>query len=98
MFFNYTMATKTQIAQWKDELQRDFKSCDPYFINLICELYESNPDYVKKVVKKKFKKVEVDTPKEIVGAVNIIKDPTPEVIDKYFKAPIVIKDEEHQEP
>jgi hypothetical protein len=88
------MATKTQISLWKNELKRDFPNCDPYFINLICEIYETNPEYVKKVVKKKFKNVEVETPKEILGAVNVIKDPSPEIIDKYFNAPVVIKNDD----
>jgi hypothetical protein len=91
------MATKTQIAQWKEELKTSFPNCDPYFINLICDIYETNPEYIKKVVKKKFKKVEVETPKEIIGSVNVIKDPSPEIIDKYFKAPIVIKDDDQVE-
>jgi len=88
------MATKAQLKQWKAELTRDYPTCEPYFIDLILELYEKNPEYIKKLPKRKFKEVTAETPKEIVGAVSVINNPSEEIIKKYFKEPTVIKEDE----
>jgi hypothetical protein len=66
------MATDIQIKQWRTELLNDYKSCDPYFIDLVLSLYKNDAEYVKKFSKKKFKKVEYEVPSEIVGGVSII--------------------------
>jgi len=88
------MATKAQIKQWKAELQQHYPNCEPYFIDLVCDMYEKNPEYVKKASKKKFKPIEHNTPNEIIGAVSIINNPDEDMLNKYFKPPIVIKDDE----
>ena len=91
---NKTMATKSQILQWRAELIKDYPTTDPYFIDLILELYEKNPDYVKRLPKRKFKNVNKETPKEIIGSVSVINNPSEEIINKYFQPPIVLKDDE----
>lgn len=92
------MATKAQLKQWKAELTRDYPTCQEYFIDLILELYEKNPEYVKKLPKRKFKEVKTETPKEIVGAVSVINNPSDEIISKYFQPAIVLKDDEQTAP
>jgi hypothetical protein len=81
--------TTIQKKQWKQELMRDFPNCEEYFINLVLDLYEKNADYVRKLNKKKFKPIEQETPKEIVGAIEVVPG-TEEVIKKYFQEPIYI--------
>jgi hypothetical protein len=82
--------TTIQKKQWKEELMRDFPNCEEYFINLVLDLYEKNADYVKKLNKKKFKPLEQETPKEIVGAIEIVNGCDEAFIKKYFQEPIYI--------
>lgn len=91
------MATKAQIRQWKEELKRDFPTCEPYFIDLVCDIYEKNPEYMKKLPKKKFKPVENTTPAEIMGAVQVLNNPSDEILNKYFKKPLVIEGDETED-
>ena len=84
------MATDTQIKQWRTELMNDYKNCDPYFIDLVLSLYKNDPEYVKKLGKNKFKKVEHEVPSELVGNVSIIDASDTEKINHYFKEPIVL--------
>lgn len=92
------MATEVQIKQWRKELMKDYPTTDPYFIDLVLDLYKYNPDYIKKLPKKKVKPVET-TPieKEVVGAVSVIPADDTETINKYFKQPIELKDDEHHD-
>lgn len=90
------MASEHQLKQWRKELLADFKHCDPYFIDLVLDLYKHNPDYVKKLPKRKFKEVKQDLPREIVGACSVINNPDDEFISKYFKPPITLTEEEAQ--
>lgn len=91
------MATEIQLKQWKKELMAEFPNCEPFFIDLVLDLYKHNPDYVKKLPKQKVKPVEAKPlPKEIVGCVDVVRQPTADFIDKYFKKPIYLPPEEEQ--
>jgi hypothetical protein len=79
--------TQTQRKQWKQELMRDYPNIEPYFIDILLDLYDKNPEYVKKLPKRKFKPVEQKTPKEIVGAVSVVDGSNEEFVKKYFKEP-----------
>jgi hypothetical protein len=90
------MATDIQLKQWRSELKRDYPQIEDYFLNLVIDLYKANPDYVKKLSKKKFKEASNDIPHEIVGAVNIIPADDKETMDKYFKEAIVLPKEDDE--
>lgn len=84
----------SQKAKWKQELLRDFPNVETYFIDLVLDLYEKNPEYVKKLSKKKIKDFKpVEVPKEIVGACSVVNNPDEEYINRYFKPPITITEE-----
>lgn len=88
------MATETQIKTWRSELKRDFPKCDDFFLDLVLDLYKHNPEYVKKLSKKKFKEVTSDIPHEIVGAVDVIPSTDTDFMNKYFKEPLMLPAEE----
>lgn len=87
------MATEIQMKQWRSELKRDYPQCADYFIDLVLDLYKANPEYVKKLHKKKFQELTNDTPKEIVGAVDVIPSTDTEAMKKYFKEPVMLPKE-----
>lgn len=89
------MASDHQLKQWRKELMADFPNVEPYFLDLVLDLYKHNPDYVKKLPKRKFKEVKQNLPSEIVGACSVINNPNDEFINRYFKEPLIIKDEEN---
>ena len=84
------MATEMQLKTWRAELKRDYPKIEDYFLDLVLDLYKNNPDYVKKLSKKKFKDVSGDIPREIVGAVDVIPSTNTELMNKYFKEPVVL--------
>ena len=86
------MATESQLKEWKKQLIKDFPQVEGYFIDLVLDLYKSNPDYIKKLPKRKFKEIKDEVPKEIVGVVNVVPADAPEV-KKWFKEPIYIPPE-----
>jgi hypothetical protein len=79
--------TPSQKKQWKQELMRDYANIEPFFLDLVLDLYEKNPDYVKKLHKKKFKPVTNEVPKEIVGGITVVDGTDEAFIKKYFKEP-----------
>lgn len=91
------MTTEHILKQWRTELMNDYKNCDPYFIDLVLQLYKNDAEYVKKLTKRKFKKVVNEVPKEIIGGVSIIDANDTEKINHYFKQPIVITDDDEVE-
>jgi hypothetical protein len=87
------MATDIQIKQWRKELIRDYPQCDPYFLDLVLDIYKHNPDYIKKLHKKKFKEITTEVPKEIVGGMSVILADDTETISKYFKTPVALNED-----
>lgn len=90
------MATEMQLKTWRAELKRDYPKIEDYFLDLVLDLYKNNPDYVKKLSKKKYKEVSGDIPREIVGAVDVIPSTNTELMNKYFKEPVVLPSVEEE--
>jgi hypothetical protein len=88
--------TDAQRKQWKQELMRDYPLTEPYFIDLVLDLYKFKPDYVKKLNKKKFNAIEQETPKEIVGAISVVDGNDESFIKKYFQEPIYLPPEDEE--
>jgi len=90
------MAT-AQKQKWKQELMRDYPTAQEYFIDLIIDMYERDAEKFKKLVKK-YHKTKPTPPKEpireIIGAVDVVNAPPQDFLEKYFKAPMHIKDDE----
>jgi hypothetical protein len=93
------MATEVQLKTWKKELMTDYPNIDPYFVDLVLDLYKHNPDYVKKLHKKKFEPINKEVQTEIVGAIDVVDGSDEAFIKKYFKEPEYIPppDEEIKE-
>ena len=84
----------SQRNKWKAEMLRDYPNIEPYFVDILLDLWEKHPEYVKKLHKKKFKDFKhVETPKEIVGSVSVINNPSDDFLAKYFQPPLEIKEE-----
>jgi len=86
----------SQKQKWKSEILHNNPHVDEYFVDLIIDLYERDAEKFKKLVKKhqKTKPEPIKEPiKEIIGAVDVVKNPDEDFINKYFKAPIHIKDD-----
>jgi hypothetical protein len=90
------MASDQQLKKWREELIRDYPNTDPYFIDVVLDTYKHDPDYIKKLPKKKFKEVKQEIPSEIKGAVEVIT-PDEEFIKKYFQEPIQLPQSEENE-
>ena len=86
--------TPAQKQLWKNELMKDYPTTDRYFIDLVLDLYEKDPTYIKKLSKRKFKEISNDIPHEIVGAVDVIPSTDTEAMKKYFKEPVILPKEE----
>lgn len=44
--------TKKQRADFEDSLMQDFPQLDPYFVNILLDVYEKNPTFVEKLSRK----------------------------------------------
>ena len=88
------MATDNQMKQWRNELKRDYPQCADYFIDLVLDLYKGNPEYIKKLHKRKFQELNNDIPNEIVGAVDVTPSTDTEAMKKYFKEPVILPKED----
>lgn len=92
------MATEIQLKTWKKELMRDYPNVDSYFVDLVLDLYKYNPDYIKKLNKKKFQPINEEIPTEFVGAIDVVDGNNEEFIKKYFKEPEYIPPSEDEVP
>jgi hypothetical protein len=82
--------TEHQIKTWRRELLQDNPTCDPYFINLVLDLYKNDPYYIKGLSKRKFKPIVIQVPKEIVGAISIVPATDEKFRKKYFQEPLTL--------